>query len=104
MGWEDTFLSNGKLLEMFGTPDFTERQGREAQAEISFKAGQEDVLLESKMGTITVSSLVNRGRKEVVEWIEDNNTTPLGKDDYGYYVWKAKLLAQVKEWGINNDS
>ena len=44
MNWGDTFLSNGKLLEMFGKPDFTERQGREAQAEISFLAGRRDVL------------------------------------------------------------
>ena len=31
----DTVLSNGKLLEIFGTPDFTEREGREKQAEIT---------------------------------------------------------------------
>jgi len=39
---EDTFLSNGELSEIFGTPDFTEREGREKQSGVSFKAGREE--------------------------------------------------------------
>ncbi len=67
---EDTVLSNGKLLGLFGTPDFTERQGREAQAEITFKAGI----------------------REVVEWIEEHKMHL----NHNHRQWKAKL----KEWGI----
>ncbi len=68
----------------------------EAQAEISFKAGQEDVILESKMGTLTVSSLLNKGRREVVEWIKENayNKSPMMIKTL---EWQAKL----KEWGIS---
>ncbi len=40
------------------------------------------------------------GRKEVVEWIKKQRTTPLGKDYYGYYIWEAQLEAKLKEWGI----
>ncbi|KKN50910.1 hypothetical protein LCGC14_0627750 [marine sediment metagenome] len=38
------------------------RYGAIAQAEITFTVGEESVLLESKMGTLTVSSLVDRGK------------------------------------------
>ena len=71
------------------------------QAEISFKAGQEDVVLESKMGTLTVSSLVNRGRKEVVEWVEKRL---FDAGDEGYMqvsMGKSEWQAKLKEWGIN---
>ena len=55
---KDTVLSNGKLLEIFGTPNFTERQGREKQAEITapifFEEGRK------------------AGRREVVEWVSQH--------------------------------
>ena len=51
---------------------------QEEQAEVSFKAGL----------------------REVVEWIKQNRTTPLGDDPYGYYIWETKLQAQLKEWGL----
>ena len=50
----------------------------EAQAEISFRAGI----------------------KEVVKWIEKGGEPPLGTDIYGYYIWKTKLQAKLKVWGI----
>ena len=73
------------------------KQYLEAQAEISFKAGQEDVMLESKMGTITVSSLVNRGRRDVVEWIEGQ-----GQETFrtGYYPSQEMWQDKLREWGI----
>ncbi len=72
----------------------------ENQAEVSFKAGQEDVILESKMGTLTVSSLVNRGRKEVVDWIRENDFYG-GVDPVAMMVEQDKLKAKLKEWGID---
>jgi len=50
-----------------------------AQAEISFRAGEE------------------KGRKEVVEWIEVNNQA--GLNDTIYFLRKT-LQAQLKEWGL----
>ena len=91
---EDTILKSEEMLRI--PAGFVNIKGTlKKQAEISFKAGQEDVLLESKMGTLTVSSLVNRGRKEVVDWIEKNNILN-GVVVQNYGKWQAKL----KEWGL----
>ena len=67
---EDTIMSNGALLEKFGTPDFTERQGREVQAEITW------------------DKAFKAGMKEVVECIRK------------YGVGYALSPKQLKEWGI----
>ena len=40
------------------------------------------------------------GIREAVEFIEKGGETPLGTDRYGYYIWKTKLKAKLKEWGI----
>lgn len=40
------------------------------------------------------------GIKEVVEWVKENRETPIGEDQYGYYIWGSKLQAKLKEWGI----
>jgi len=43
---------------------------------------------------------VKYGRNEVVKWIMKGGETPLGTDIYGYYIWKTKLQAKLKEWGL----
>uniref|UniRef100_A0A6M3JG63 Uncharacterized protein n=1 Tax=viral metagenome TaxID=1070528 RepID=A0A6M3JG63_9ZZZZ len=93
---KDTVLSNGKLLVMLGTPNFTEMEGREKQAEITwdiaYKAGYEEGRLYGKQA----------GLKEVVEWIEGfvYKEITFDPDVKAYYisgkVWQAKL----REWGI----
>ena len=68
---KDTVMTEKEVLRIYNEGfDKGNLKVAQAQAEISFKAGQEDVMLESKLGTITVSSLVGRGRKEVVEYLE----------------------------------
>ncbi len=106
----DKLLERAKLMEPVLCA------GRERYvAEISFKAGQEDVMLDSKMGTFTVSSLVSRGRKEVVDWIEkaQGHLTAFSPEDrlshycpncdhtitgVTEYEWQIKL----KEWGMGD--
>ncbi len=63
------------------------------------KAGQGDVILESKMGTLTVSSLVKKGRQEVVEWMMGNNSCPLNSY-YGVKIIKEEWQAKLDAWGI----
>ena len=99
--WEDTFLSNGKLLEMFGTPDFTERQGKEAQAQISFGAGRESRKKEiEELMDYAFKDGENIGRSEVVE-----TTIYLALANGMVSVRELFELhpegkAQLKKWGI----
>ena len=87
---KDTVLSNGSLLKMFGTTEFTEREGREKQAEVPFEAGK------------------RAGVREIVEHlrsvIANTNYIPASQGGHdikivGFKekVWETKL----KEWGIN---
>ena len=68
----------------------------QAQMEISFKAGREE---EHKVMVGIAVDEGNKahvtGRKEVVDWIYDNN----GQPDHILDLWEA----QLKEWGINED-
>ncbi len=88
--WEDTVVdlseTTNESLRILMTKIL------QSQAEISFKAGQEDVILESKMGTLTVSSLVKKGRQEVVEWLKEH---PRIIDEL-----RDVLPNKLKDWGI----
>ena len=126
---EDTVLSNGALLEKFGTPHFTERQGREAQAEISFKAGYNQALKEhewddnyykgKKAGEdkgyaharqhcedVIIPQAKRDGRKEVVDWLEGCmlrehcDTKDKGVFCRDYRVYDGEWRLKKKEWGI----
>ncbi len=66
--------------------------GREAQAEISFKAGGDEVIrrLQPHLQAIT-----KEAREEVVEWFEENiryKNSSIAEWD----TWRA----QLKEWGV----
>lgn len=111
---KDTVLSNGKLLVMLGTPNFTEMEGREKQAEITwdiaYKAGYEEGRLYGKQESLLNQAIIDQqvqdakqaGLKEVVEWIEGfvYKEITFDPDVKAYYisgkVWQAKL----REWGI----
>jgi len=93
---KDTVLSNGRLLEIFGTPDFTERQGREAQAEVSFKAGMESgnqKAYEIGVGDGKVEGIA-KGIKEVL------NAIHYAPKSCAFYVRPEEWQAKLKEWGI----
>lgn len=72
-----------------------------AQAVISFKAGMEQE--HRAMVGVAVdegNEAYKAGLRKVVEFIKENRETPLGKDQYGYYIWESKLQAKLKEWGL----
>lgn len=75
---KDTVLGHEELVKKTGRRNFTPKEGREAQAEITGK-----IMLE-------------QGRKEVVEWIEENILIYDGEQGDGFQ-------AQKKVWGINGD-
>ena len=66
------------------------------QAEISFKAGQQNGLSLEMQGDAYCSGLM-QGRKEVVEWVE--RALIVHPDNRKQFIkeWQAKL----KEWGID---
>jgi len=67
-----------------------------AQAEISFKAGYKQALLQNdwinEQGRL-------RGIREVVEWIEDNLDFYMGAE-FESVSWEEDWQAKLKEWGI----
>ncbi len=65
---------------------------REYQAEISFKAGFNEAL-NTVVATREYDAGKEAGRKEVVEWLREND----GEPDYILDKWEA----QLKDWGIN---
>ena len=72
------------------------------QALLSFKAGQDE---EARGGTNSLAYLngvldgVTKGRKEVVEWIEENRMRFFTFEDlYKLPNWES----QLKEWDIEN--
>lgn len=97
MDWKETVLTKSKTTEIIlrkwsgFDPDFdidyeVVRLIREAQAEISFKAGIITGTVEGKYD----------GRREVVEWFKNE----LGDQ----YPFDTQLLDdKLKEWGIENE-
>ena len=76
---------------------------REAQAEITFKAGQEDKQLQYRaqithLGSVhreITQKLVKEARKEVVDWVKETNHEPISSGVVSP-EWQAKL----KEWNV----
>jgi len=97
------FTDKSEYREPWGIFDKTRRK----TAEISFKAGQQDVC------TVPVSKFIEQGRKEVVGWIEkefgyfiDEGLAKIIVDDGGYYGEEGsikKYQAQKKKWRVNNE-
>ena len=71
---------------------------REAQAEVSFKAGYDKALAQLAEMTEECKQI---GRREVVKWINQNHHYPRTKG--GYYFETEIWQAQLKVWGIDED-
>ena len=79
----------------------------EAQAEISFKAGYKQAREEMNLQTMSLAELLltqrQEGRKEVVEWIENNAEQEIGLQGQGnyYVISDGKLQAHCGASGRN---
>jgi len=75
-----------------------------AQAEISFKAGEDKGYSKGFEAGIVHSFPIGEkaGIKEVVEWIKSHSSLEQGKDEEGRLSWfvRDEWQAKLKEWGI----
>ena len=110
MNWEDTVMSGRELLGMMGksTSGYVRLLTvAEAQAEISFKAGEQESDRKWRpilKGSVAMARLA--GIKEVVEFVTGYLNPQFWSKDTNepYYtikmsVWRAKL----KEWEVNDE-
>ena len=73
--------------------------GRKLQAEISFKAGQDDKATQLLVGIPNaIAQARKNGIKEVVDWIENNNVFLVHPDNRVHFL--SDWQSQLKEWGI----
>ena len=99
-------LSSEELLELTSLEQEGVMAERRQQAEISFKAGREHEINLSYGRELEVRQ---QGRKEVVEWVEDNSESGyIYEGTYEYNTgcdnqiltdlgdWQAK----IKDWGL----
>ena len=68
-----------------------------AQAQISFKAGRESFLDDAGNATIPLSEACQKGRREVVEFVEAQN---LSFANYILRIPSEQWESKKKEWGI----
>ncbi len=98
---KDTVMEGRDLCRLFinstlSTSDSL-RKVAKAQAEISFKAGQEDVC------TVPVSKFIEQGMRKVVEWMARYSLTAYGNYyNIGWSISLKEWQAKLKEWGIKD--
>jgi len=109
--WKDTVMSNKQILGVFkNTPNLSDdakmamlggRAVAQAQAEISFKAGQESILEDV---SYSLSSAHQKGIREVVEWIQKEGIwaqVPFKgkrKEETMWCLFPEEWQVKLKEW------
>ena len=117
--WQDTVIRPKSHSESIRCPHCREEFGiedvilyeREAQAEISFKAGEDKGWAHARQHCedVIIPQAKLEGRGEVVEWLDKNlyksNFTNIweGSDVPVLTILPEKWQAQKKEWGIDED-
>lgn len=108
MNWEDTVMSGRELLGMMGksTSGYVRLLTvAEAQAEISFKAGEQESDRKWRpilKGSVAMARLA--GIKKMVEWIKSHQLIEPDKNSLTrfkpfYQIEQSKL----KEWGVSDE-
>lgn len=82
-----------------GTPNFIDYSQRH-QAELSFKAGQQNSISLEMQGDAYCSGLM-QGRKEVVEWVEEQGFYSC-LDPCECLTNNKEYQAKLEEWGIKS--